>query len=203
MVVGGRRRPRVTHMEHRTRFEVAPTARHGTGCGYGGPVQFGRPLCGSALVFLLWASPVAAQEPGVHVDPNSPAGKEYAIPIDQARRQADGGSSAKGSHGPSGSAALFGAGISARGGRSAGGSSGTRGTGDSAGSSKGGADGSVKSGGAVSQGVKGASARPAVAASTGSGSNATLLTAGLVAAVLLAGALLGLVLHRLNRERTD
>lgn len=159
-------------------------------------MRFGRPLCGAALLLLLLASPVAAQEPGVHVDPNSPAGKEYAIPIDQARRQAEGASGANGGHGSSGSAGLFGAGISARGGR------GGSGGGHSGGSAKG-SGGSGTSGGAASQGAKRASARPAIAASTGAGGNATLLTGGLVAAVLLAGALLGLFFHRLNRARTD
>lgn len=188
-------------MEHGTRFEVAPTARHATGCGYGDSVQLGRPLFGLALALLLWASSVAAQEPGVHVDPNSPAGKEYAIPIEQARRQAEGASSANGGHRSSGSAALFGAGISPRGGGSGGGSGSSGGV--SVGSSKGSADGSGKSDGSQPQGAKRASARPAIAASTGTATNATLLTAGLVAAVLLGGALLGLFLNRLYRGRTD
>jgi len=46
-----------------------------------------------ALTLALTASTAAAQEDGVTVDPNSPAGKEYVLPIDQARRDAaDGGS---------------------------------------------------------------------------------------------------------------
>src|SRR5437763_9449216 len=36
------------------------------------------------------ASALAALEPGVHVDPNSPAGVQYAIPIDRARLDAGG-----------------------------------------------------------------------------------------------------------------
>lgn len=41
----------------------------------------------------LAAAPGAgALEPGVHVDPGSPAGKEYAFPLDRARRDAGGSS---------------------------------------------------------------------------------------------------------------
>lgn len=48
-----------------------------------------------------------AQGSGVVVDPDSPAGKEYALPLESARRDAGGGG------GPDSSAApLFGAGIS-------------------------------------------------------------------------------------------
>jgi hypothetical protein len=46
-------------------------------------------------------------EPGVHPDPGSPAAKEYALPLNQARQVGGGG----GDHASSGSAALFGAGI--------------------------------------------------------------------------------------------
>lgn len=54
------------------------------------------------------ASPplAAALEPGVHVDPGSPAAKEYAIPLTQARQTGQGGSTRSGSSGT-----LFGAGI--------------------------------------------------------------------------------------------
>lgn len=67
-----------------------------------------------AIVILsavaLPAQPAAAQD-GVHFDPDSPAGKEYALPLDQAREEASGG----GSDGASGERApLFGAGIAGR-----------------------------------------------------------------------------------------
>jgi hypothetical protein len=39
-----------------------------------------------ALGLLLAPAPAPAQEPGVHVDPSSPAGKEYAIPLEDAQR---------------------------------------------------------------------------------------------------------------------
>jgi outer membrane biosynthesis protein TonB len=40
------------------------------------------------LAGLLAAAPASAQQPEVQVDPDSPAGSEYAIPLEQARRQA-------------------------------------------------------------------------------------------------------------------
>jgi hypothetical protein len=70
---------------------------------------------GVLTAMALALSPTAAQaasglEPGVHVDPGSPAAKEYAIPLAQARQIGRTGSSSDGS-----SAALFGAGIGPRG----------------------------------------------------------------------------------------
>lgn len=52
----------------------------------------------------LLASSAAALEPGVHIDPGSPAAKEYALPVNQARVTGD--ESSQGS-----SEKLFGAGI--------------------------------------------------------------------------------------------
>jgi hypothetical protein len=50
-----------------------------------------RALPMAALVLAAMAAPAAhGQGPGVTVDPNSPAGKEYAIPIEKARRDAVG-----------------------------------------------------------------------------------------------------------------
>src|SRR5271168_4320784 len=71
-------------------------------------------LGGVLAVTLVALSPTAAQadtglEPGVHVDPGSPAAKEYAIPLGQARQIGAEGSS-DGSSPP-----LFGAGIGPRG----------------------------------------------------------------------------------------
>jgi len=65
---------------------------------------------------LSTAGPAAALEPGVHIDPGSPAAKEYALPVTQARRTgADaapaGGAAAAGES----QEALFGAGINPRG----------------------------------------------------------------------------------------
>jgi hypothetical protein len=41
------------------------------------------------LIFALLAPAAWAQDDGVFVDPDSPTGKEYAIPLEEARRQAD------------------------------------------------------------------------------------------------------------------
>src|SRR3954452_7944237 len=77
-------------------------------------------------ICLLAASPAGATPPGLHVDPDSPGGKEYAIPLDQARDDATGGGGGSGSH-------LFGVGV---GGSDGGDSSsgGSDGSGDGAGS---------------------------------------------------------------------
>jgi hypothetical protein len=69
----------------------------------------------SLLVLLAVAGPVpvaAAQEEGVFFDPDTPAGKEYAIPLEQARRDAGGGGQARRENeaGPRGQP-LFGVGI--------------------------------------------------------------------------------------------
>ena len=45
----------------------------------------------AALVSLTFAAPAAAQEEGVFIDPGSPSAKEYAIPLEAERRQADPG----------------------------------------------------------------------------------------------------------------
>ena len=42
------------------------------------------------LVLVVAAPPAIAREDGVSVDPDSPAGVEYAVPLDQARREATG-----------------------------------------------------------------------------------------------------------------
>src|SRR3954454_16094597 len=48
--------------------------------------KFGVGLISAALL-ALWAPSMAAAESGVHVDLNSPAGTEYAIPLAHARQQ--------------------------------------------------------------------------------------------------------------------
>jgi hypothetical protein len=67
----------------------------------------------AAIVLLACAPGAAAQEPGVTLDPDSPSAKEYAIPLESARRGAEpgrerGASVEQGERG----APLFGAGIS-------------------------------------------------------------------------------------------
>ena len=59
------------------------------------------------------ALPVAAQSQAPQVDPDSPAGTEYELPIDRARDQASGGRSggSGGSSDAAGEAPLFGTGV--------------------------------------------------------------------------------------------
>jgi hypothetical protein len=73
-------------------------------------VRVAASLGGVLAVTLVALSPAAAQadtglEPGVHVDPGSPAAKEYVIPLSHARQIGADGSSTP----------LFGAGIGPRG----------------------------------------------------------------------------------------
>jgi hypothetical protein len=162
----------------------------------------------TALLAVLLAAtpapPAAAQEDGVFVDPDSPAGKEYAVPLQEARRQAAAGDNGNASSGQP----LFGEGIkraegSASGG-SGGGSPGRDGSGKGAGSS--GSSGSE-------QRVRGDDASPgaraalpsaprsaAIEAAAADGSDG-LMTAGIAAAVLAAGVLGGLGLRRFLKAR--
>jgi hypothetical protein len=162
-----------------------------------------------ALVAVLigaLALPAAAQAQGrgVFVDPDSPAGKEYAIPLEEARRHgAPGAEPGPGGGGPP----LFGQGIerapsaSAAGGGSAGSAGGGEGSGD------GGRGGDRGAGKAADGEVLGAqeTARErragsmAVEAAARGGSDA-LLTAGIAGAVLAAGLLVGFGLRRVLRS---
>jgi hypothetical protein len=76
-------------------------------------------MWGALRLLALWlalspATAAAELEPGVHVDPGSPAAKEYVLPLNQARQS--GGSSSSND----GAAPLFGAGITPPGGGSGG-----------------------------------------------------------------------------------
>ena len=66
-----------------------------------------------ALILALHVPAAYAQtENGVTVDPSSPAGKEYALPIDQARRDAtDGGNARKAPKGGRNPTPAFGQGV--------------------------------------------------------------------------------------------
>lgn len=175
-----------------------------------------------ALVLALLVGVAALLAPSMALaqqqpDPNSPAGVEYALPLDQARdqaRQKKPGKGKRGQRGAGKAAPLFGAGISkggsgaagsdqsnadaAPGGGSAGGSAGD-GASARAGS-KGsqpdgpGADGSDGSG--AQAGRSGAPNAGRTAASVGDGGSQTGLLLGVVAGVLLLGGLLGAGLRR-------
>jgi hypothetical protein len=70
-----------------------------------------RALAGLIVVSALGAPGAQAQEKGVFIDPDSPAGEQYALPIEKARRGAvDGGKTAKVRPGEQ-TAPLFGAGV--------------------------------------------------------------------------------------------
>jgi hypothetical protein len=77
-------------------------------------------ICGTLAVLagciLLTPAPAGALEPGVHLDPGSPAEKQYVLTLNQARQTGRGssGSSRAGGSGSSGSRSsspLFGSGI--------------------------------------------------------------------------------------------
>lgn len=155
---------------------------------------------------LLAPAVAQAQTPGLHVDPSSPTGKEYAIPLDQARNsanpQAAPSSGAPGAQAGA-NAPRFGVGVGdsskhrrsgSRGGAGAGGSGGSGGgTGGSgnagAGSSSGGSQGGLPGSGHLPPTAL-SSANPAGGVTT------PLLVIGLALAILMSGALGGLLVRR-------
>jgi hypothetical protein len=163
------------------------------------------------LLFLLLAAPPAAgqDEEGVFVDPESPAGKEYAIPLEQARREAT--PDALGREGGAGSASaeqppLFGMGI---GDGRRGGDSGSEGGSDAGAIGDGPSGGGRGHGGGPDVGDRSGSRDPASAggsssgldgrrpAAAANGSSASVLTGAIGVAVLGAGVLVGFGLRRL------
>jgi len=142
----------------------------------------------TALLVAAVATPSAnAQQDEVFVDPESPAGTEYAVPLDQARREATGASAGGEAGTPSqgGEAQpLFGVGIQREPKRSA--KSGHRRHAQSKPSQS-----------ATPTSDQRAAAVEAAAASDGSG---CLLSAGIAAAVLAAGLLVGFGLRRALRD---
>jgi hypothetical protein len=143
----------------------------------------------SGVVGVGAAAPVAsAAEPGVTIDPGSPAGKEYALPVDRARHEA-GGLPSGGGSGPSGGSGsggassgggeLFGAGVTPRGRRAGGNGSGT--------------------GGSSAPGISQRDASAAgIPAASSSGDSMTGSVLGIVAGVLLLGIVGGLGVRRLR-----
>ena len=125
------------------------------------------------------------------IDPDSPAGTEYAIPLDQARREAAGGNASPGSA-PTGEQSLFGAGITpGRQARRADAGGDARRSRQPAGASR---DQNTKPGSNPKSGASASTA--AIAAATGDGDSVTLLTAGIAAAVLAVGLAAGLAFRR-------
>ena len=162
-------------------------------------------LIAGVLFFLLAGTPAAdAQQARVFVDPNSPTGSEYDIPLERARREAS--PSAEGAQ-PSRSAAsaLFGEGISAPPAQTSGSaarssrgqSANGTGRGGSAKGTSGGRRGEVRSGRTVPAVVESAIKRPGAPAG-GAGSLALLAAAGLAVALLGMGT--GLLLRRTRND---
>src|SRR5215217_3104233 len=92
--------------------------------------------CVALLVALCCAVPAAAQEDAPRLDPSSPAGSEYQLPVDRAREEARGGAVERAqSDDERAPAPLFGEGVEPDGGAAAGGSGSgsTDGSGPSAG----------------------------------------------------------------------
>jgi hypothetical protein len=135
-----------------------------------------------------------AQEPGVVVDPGSPAGKEYAIPVARARREAGVDRATSGSSGSSTQAKpeLFGAGISPR--KAA--PTKPEKTGSKSSESDSGGAPAGGGGGSSSGGSGGPGAAAAAAVQSRPSANALPWLAGPAAAVLLIGAAAGLLMRR-------
>jgi hypothetical protein len=150
----------------------------------------------AALVLGATGTATAA-EPGVHVDPGSPAGKEYAIPLAQARNDAappGGGGHAGGGGGSTaaGGFPLFGVGVVSR---TSSGSAGVRSRGRSSSSRARTSGGAAKGAGTDRVAGRGLPA----AASTGPSAD-TSPALLLAIAVLGAGCLYGVARRRVGRR---
>jgi len=141
--------------------------------------------------FTVSAQAAEGLEPGVHTDPGSPAAKEYALPINQARQTGAAPGQASG-----GSAALFGVGIKPPG---------------SGGSGGGGSNGSLNAHGEHHDATGTVSSHPGAplpavvlqaarsqSAPSGSGSMLALLGGGV--AILILGAFGGTIMRRSHRS---
>ena len=154
------------------------------------------------------AVPASAQVPGLVIDPDSPSAKEYALPFENERRQADPAAAPGAGVAPGvRSSPAFGAGVTA--GRGDGaqqdGAAATGGSGDPGSPGSGGAGGGgTRSGGGaeapaaqhppdVAETIRRATAAPGA---PDGGLGGTLTIAGIAAAVLLAGGAAGLALRR-------
>ena len=167
-----------------------------------------RPLALCAICFLLLPAAAHGQR-DAQLDPDSPAGVEYQLPLEQARKNlspsdgdgpgSEGGRGSGGGRGE-GLASLFGAGIVPIKDGSGAQEGGDRGNADPAAAQ--GSSGSDRAGG--DQGRDGAGAgsgaaalrQPALGASDEDGGSAALPIAGIALAVLAVGGLLGLALRR-------
>ncbi len=158
----------------------------------------------AALAMLAFSClPVSAQaatglEPGVHADPGSPAAKEYALPINQARQ-----TGAAPGHASTGSAALFGAGIKPPG--SGGSGRGGSGAGNAPGGARREASGTPSSNNPGAASANPVTAVPAIvlrearSQSSPSGGDSLLALLGGGVAILVLGAFGGTIMRRSHR----
>ena len=154
-----------------------------------------------AALSVLLALPVAAQaqEPGVFVDPDSPAGTEYEIPLEAARRDGAPDAERRGGGGQD-APPLFGQGIRRAPNAAAAGSTG----GGDPSEGRGGDRGAGKAAEGEALGAQESSRERrrgsiAVEAAARGGSDA-LLTAGIAGTVLAVGLLVGFGLRRVLRS---
>jgi len=156
-------------------------------------------MCAFTVTASAAVAPVAvAQEDGVTVDPGSPSGKEYALPIDRARAQAAEGG---GSGSPAQKAPLFGEGVDGDGaGAGRGGSAADRGSSrDRADGTRGAASpiDDIESGGnGSSDDSASANDRRLLRAQAAEGGLGIGATIGAGIGILLIGGLIGLWLRR-------
>ena len=161
----------------------------------------GRGISVILAVHLLVPAGAVAQSEGP--DPDSPAGVEYELPLDQTRKDlSDGGKGpgsgggdngaspgSAGGDGDDGAAPLFGAGISRE--AASGGEGGGQNPSDGGRTKSG-----TEAGGPSADGEQGDSDPAVTKASTGDGGFTGLLLPGLVLLVILAGGAMGLLLRR-------
>jgi hypothetical protein len=155
----------------------------------------------AGVTLALGTTPAVAQDPGVFIDPGSPSAKEYALPFESERRQADPGTPQEAAI-PQGQrvSPAFGEGIEPIGAHSNAGTSGsssTAGGTDSAESTRsGGGSGNGATsadGGAAEATIRAATANPGA---PGGDAGSTFAIAGVALLVLLAGLAAGFVLRR-------
>jgi hypothetical protein len=166
-----------------------------------------------ALLIALLALPATARaQRGVFVDPDSPAGTEYRIPLEEARRLGSGDEQRRTGEGRTGTSGqpLFGAGIerAPSAARPGGGSGGSGGGGDATGEPAGGANGSVEPGAGKRGEAKavreeetsGRGSSMAIEARAGGDGSEMLANVGIAGAVLAVGLVGGFGLRRLLRS---
>jgi hypothetical protein len=159
---------------------------------------------GLCTAWLASSAPASAQEPPIFVDPDSPAGTEYRLPLETVRREAAGDAgTATGGRGPAGQP-LFGVGIREAG--EAGDSGRTdpgerrapRGASPEGESSAEGPD-AAHADSVSESGGTGARSTAGVEAAAGDGSTG-LITGAIAAGVLALGLVIGVALRRVLRS---